>query len=389
MLGIERDAEMIRVLFALGSFGGGGAERQTLTWLRHLDRNRFDPALYLISRSGPLETLLPDDVTVIAFEDRHSRRQMYFPGRVRRQQARDLARVATELRVDVLVTVTLHMTMLVARPRHARPWLAVEMADPRRDFFDQVQRFRIIKRRQLAAAYRTAVPLAVSEGVKEGMTAFYGTPSDRINVVPNCVDLDDVDRWTSEPNPNLPEDRYHVVTVGRLQPQKGHRFLLEAVSQLVADGRLSRLHLHLLGEGVLREELEAFVREKELTNHVTFAGYVANPLAYLRRCDLFCLPSIYEGMPLALLEAMACGVPAIASDCESGPRELLLDGKLGTLVPVGEPQPLANAILEAARNPADAVSRALAARRHVEEHYAASAVVKRLERLLEAAVQPS
>ena len=379
---------MIRVLFVLGSFGGGGAERQTLTWLRHLDRGRFVPALYLISRVGPLATLPPDDVTVSAYEDRHSPPRVYIPGQIQRQQARDLARVADEWKADVIVTVALHMTLLgAAMPRRSGAWLAIEMADPRRDFFDQVQRFRIAKRRRLAAAYRTAVPVAVSEGVKEGMVAFYRTPAGRIAVLPNCIDLEDVDRRASEPGPDLPRDQFHVVSVGRLQPQKGHRHLLEAASQLVADRGMSRLQLHLLGKGVLQEELEALVRERELTNHVTFAGFVANPLAYLRRCNLFCLPSIYEGLPLALLEAMACGVPAVACDCESGPRELLLGGQLGKLVPVADPQQLTDAIFDVAQNPADAASRALAARRHVEEQYSAVNVVRRLEDLLEAAVR--
>lgn len=378
---------MIRVLFVLGSLGGGGAERQTLTWLRHLDRDRFDPTLYLISRNGELKSLIPDNLTVTAYEDRHSQPRLYFPGRIQRQQARDLARVAAERNADALVTVALHMTLLgAAMSRRPHAWLAVEMADPRRDFLDQVRRFRVTKRRRLSGAYRTAMPVAVSEGVKEGMTAFYDTPYDRIAVVPNCVDLDDVDRRAAEPGPELSQDQFHIVTVGRLQPQKGHRDLLEAISQVVKERGLSRVHLHLLGQGPLREELEAIVREKNLTDHVTFAGFVANPVAYVRRCNLFCLPSIYEGLPLALLEAMACGVPALACDCESGPRELLLNGKLGRLVPVGEPNRLADAILEIAQNPSDAASRALAARRHVEEHYSAIAVVKRLERLLEVAV---
>ena len=122
--------------------------------------------------------------------------------------------------------------------------------------------------------------------------------------------------------------------------------------------------------------------------HVAFAGHRANPFAYLRRCDLFCLPSLNEGMPGALLEAMACGVPVVAADCPSGPREVLTGGAFGRLVPVADPDALADAIEAVARDPATARATAAAARRHVEEEYSIPVGMARWERLLEWAARP-
>ncbi len=376
----------LRVLFALGSLGGGGAERQALVWLKHLDRARFKPTLYLVARRGELLAGLPGDVPVLAYEDRHTPPRLYLPGRIYRRQVRDLAAVLREQQIDLLVTVTLHMTLLAAGMRRRPPrWLAVEMADPRRDFADQVTRFRFWKRRRLAAAYRVATPVAVSAGVKQGLIEFYGTPADRVVVLPNFLDLAEVDRRAAEPGPALPPDRFHVVTVGRLQPQKGHVHLLDAFPRLIARPLPRRPHLHLLGQGPLRNDLEQNVLALRLTEHVTFAGFVANPLAYLRRCDLFCLPSLYEGMPVALLEAMACEVPVVATDCPSGPREVLADGKFGRLVPVGDPAALADAIESIAMTPDAARSTASAARRRVEDTYSAPPGMQQLEQLLSGA----
>jgi glycosyltransferase involved in cell wall biosynthesis len=135
--------------------------------------------------------------------------------------------------------------------------------------------------------------------------------------------------------------------------------------------------------------LEQQVRHSGLTEHVTFTGFVANPLAYVRQCNLFCLPSLYEGMPVALLEAMACGVPVVATDCPSGPREVLAGGEFGRLVPVGDPAALAAAIEQVLRDPTGSRVMTSAARRRVEEEYSAPIGIRRLERLLEAAAPPA
>jgi len=373
----------LRVLFVLGSLGGGGAERQAIVWLRHLDRVRFEPTLYLVARRGELLADVPADVPIVAYEERCAAPRVYVPGGVYRRQVRDLEGVIVEQGIDIVVTVTLHMTLLAAGlNRRPAKRLAVEMADPRRDFADQVTRFRWLKRRRLAAAYEVATPVAVSEGVKEGIVDFYGTRANRVVVLPNFIDLDEIDRRAAEPGPELPADRFHVVTVGRLQPQKGQSYLLDAFARVVAKEWPRRPHLHLLGQGPLREELGRKVRDLGLAGHVTFAGFVANPLAYVKGCDLFCLPSLYEGMPVALLEAIACGVPVVATDCPSGPREVLAGGEFGRLVPAADPEALAAGIERVLRDPGAARETALLARRRVEQEYSAAIGMKRLEQLL-------
>ncbi|MDZ4685809.1 MAG: glycosyltransferase, partial [Planctomycetaceae bacterium] len=155
----------------------------------------------------------------------------------------------------------------------------------------------------------------------------------------------------------------------------------EALDELVhVRGRDVRLTI--VGRGPLEAELRSLVLMRQLSEHVRFAGYVPNPSGLVAAADLFVLPSLYEGMPNALVEAVASGTPAIAADCPTGPREVLDDGRNGTLVPPGDARVLADAIDAFIADPAPFRARTAAAREFVLQRYDASASVRRLEEVL-------
>jgi glycosyltransferase involved in cell wall biosynthesis len=111
------------------------------------------------------------------------------------------------------------------------------------------------------------------------------------------------------------------------------------------------VRLLILGEGPLRAELETEIRRRGLTGDVRLEGFVDNPFAYMRRARLFVLSSLWEGLPGVLIQAMACGTPVVSTDCPSGPREILEDGRLGPLVPTADSAALADAILDTLEHP--------------------------------------
>ena len=100
----------------------------------------------------------------------------------------------------------------------------------------------------------------------------------------------------------------------------------------------------MLGEGRLRPKLLSLARELGVAEQVDFPGFRENPYAFLARADLFVLSSRNEALPTVLIEAMACGCPVVSTDCPYGPREILEDGRLGPLVPVGDADALAEAM---------------------------------------------
>jgi glycosyltransferase involved in cell wall biosynthesis len=303
-------------------------------------------------------------------------------------QVRDLATVLDEEKIDVLCSVTFLLSLVAAGSvrRRATPWLAVEMADPRLDFANQTTRFRRLKKWLLARAYRTADRvIAVSNGVREGVVSFYQVPVEQLAVVPNFLDLARLDELAKASTPPLADEMFHIVTAGRLDHQKGHIYLLRAIDRLVHDHGQQNVRLHLLGEGPLERELRRFVQEKQLVDQIRFAGFVANPMPLISQCHLFCLPSLYEGLPLALLEAMACRTPVLATDCPSGPREVLVDGKYGRLVPPRDAGQLAQAMLEIMDDYPRWRTATEEARTHVERCYSADAVIGTLGSLIEEA----
>lgn len=133
-----------------------------------------------------------------------------------------------------------------------------------------------------------------------------------------------------------------LITVGRLTEAKDHENLLRAF-QLVT--RSTPARLIILGDGELREAMESLVERLGLTGSVVMPGFVKNPHAWLKKSRVFILSSKWEGLPSALIEAMASGTPVISTDCPSGPAEILEGGKWGRLVPVGNAEAMAKAIL--------------------------------------------
>jgi GalNAc-alpha-(1->4)-GalNAc-alpha-(1->3)-diNAcBac-PP-undecaprenol alpha-1,4-N-acetyl-D-galactosaminyltransferase len=146
------------------------------------------------------------------------------------------------------------------------------------------------------------------------------------SVMPNPIAIPE-----SEPiESRLYTDDRHLLAVGKLIPQKGFDLLIKAFAQ-ISNGH-PEWTLTILGDGEMREELEALIVAFGLDERIYMPGTVKNVAAYLRKADLFALPSRFEGFPVTLCDAMACGVPVIAADCLSGPREIIHNGTDGMLV---------------------------------------------------------
>lgn len=134
-----------------------------------------------------------------------------------------------------------------------------------------------------------------------------------------------------------------IISVGRLAKEKDFKTLILAYQNAK---KLKYCRLIILGEGPERKNLQATIHRLGLQNDIDLPGFVENPFAWISKSDLFVLSSLYEGLPTVLIEAMACGTPVISTDCISGPAEILENGKFGDLVPVGNADALAAAIVK-------------------------------------------
>jgi glycosyltransferase involved in cell wall biosynthesis len=174
---------------------------------------------------------------------------------------------------------------------------------------------------------------------------------DRIKVVPSPVVSATLTQWAAEPvgHPWFAPDGLPVILgVGELCARKDFGTLIKAFAK-VRQQRSSRLVI--LGEGRQQERLTNLVHNLGLESDVLFPGFVINPYAYMSKAAVFVLSSRCEGAPVVLMEALAVGVPVVSTDCPSGPREILQNGLLGPLVPVGDVDAMAQAIISTLDNP--------------------------------------
>ncbi|MBK8174911.1 MAG: glycosyltransferase [Rhodospirillales bacterium] len=198
---------------------------------------------------------------------------------------------------------------------------------------------------------RADAVIAPSQGVADDVRAITGLPAERIAVVYNPVFRPEVLALADEPidHPWLVAGNEPVVLgAGKFKPQKDFGTLLSAFARVRA-ARPARLII--LGDGRERAGLEMMARDLGIAADVDFPGQVQNPYAFYRRASVFVLSSVWEGLPNALIEAMACGCPVVSTNCPSGPAEILDCGRYGALVPTGAVDQMANAILATLARP--------------------------------------
>ena len=194
--------------------------------------------------------------------------------------------------------------------------------------------------------------VACSQSVANELTHYIGLPREYIYTIYPPIALD-LFHLAEEPveHPWFVDKQLPVVLgVGRLTPEKNFETLIKAFA-LVRQSRPARLVI--LGEGKERPRLEALVRQLKLENDVSMPGFEPNPFKFMSRASVFVLSSRFEGFGMVIAEALACGCPVVSTDCLSGPSEILENGKWGKLVPVGDVETLAEAILETIENPPD------------------------------------
>jgi glycosyltransferase involved in cell wall biosynthesis len=232
-------------------------------------------------------------------------------------------------------------------------------ARPVKRFFEGVERF---------IASRVDRVISVSENDRQFGVEHRIFPSARTSSIPNGIEVNGLAPGRTP----FGSEEIRVVTVARLVPQKGLPILLEAARRVRESH--PQVHFTVLGEGPDRAALEARARQMGVADGVSFLGTVADVAVKLLDYDLFVLPSLWEGMPISLLEAMVAGRPVIATEV-SGSAELILEGETGRLVPPGDANALAGAILELVADPQEAVAMAARGRDRVRRDFSIDRMV--------------
>lgn len=192
--------------------------------------------------------------------------------------------------------------------------------------------------------------ITVSDGIRSEFLRLVPSMVDRTVRVYNPI----IDR-REEPaedlkalHPWLDQGVPFILAVGRLSREKNFSFLIDSVATLLVQ---ENLRLIILGEGDERPALEQKLRERNLEKHVSLPGFVSNVRTFMERAEVLALCSLFEGLPTVIVEALACGTQVVATDCVTGPKEILDGGRFGELVPEDDPVQFCEALQRALEKP--------------------------------------
>lgn len=365
-----------RIALFLPNLGAGGAERVVVQLANEFANRGIEVDLVVGTATGPLRAHIAPRVKLVDLGARRTWRSLFGLIRYVREN-RPKAMLSTLPHANIVAGIALWVARVPVR------WVLREAN------LMSVQRARargirsILSVRASVFAYRyAAAVVALAEEMAADLQQEYGVPATKIAIIYNPVDILDLRARAAVgvAHPWLAANRPMpvIVSVGRLEPQKDYPTLLRAFAKVSA---VRPVRLIILGEGSQRDDLLALARELSIADRVDLHGYVQNPSPFVVSCDAFVMSSVYEGMPNALIEALALGATIVSTDCRSGPKEVLDYGRHGRLVPVSDVDALSREIHAALNHPVD---RDNATRnRWVEERFSLAAIVTKYRQVLD------
>jgi glycosyltransferase involved in cell wall biosynthesis len=366
----------IRVLYVIGSLNVGGSERHILHLVNGLDRARFEPMICCLYQTGPLYPVAQaHGVPCCCLHMRRRGNSLLTVWHLARGAAR-LVRLMRQEQVTI-VDAYLFLSYTLAIPC---AWLAgvpVRIAQPRNL---RTVKPPLVGRRLLERLVNRLVTRVVAnaQAVAQDTMEDEGVPVHRMAVIYNGVAIPEESPGEGVRPPGWPAAKRIILCVANLRHGKGHHDLLAAATQVLP--RFPDVALVLVGEGALRAALEARVAHAGLRDRVHFLGQREDVPALLAAAKLFVLPSHEEGFPNALLEAMAHGLPVVATRV-GGVPEAVVHGETGLLVPPQDPAALAEALGALLRDPDLAQKMGRAGRERAASQFTLDRMVRETEAL--------
>ena len=366
-----------RVFFLLDSFMLGGTETQAVELARRLDPARYQVTIGCLRKEGPLlEKLAETPISVVQIDLGKGIDSVSGLAGVLR-----LARYLRKERFEILHAHDLWSNMAgVAAGTLARvPVKVTSQRDLSHDAWYgsyKRQALRFLQR-------RSSMVLTNASAIRDGLVAKEGIPQDKTCVIYNGVDLE---RFAKAGNhratlfPGGGETKLIVMVGNMISEVKGHRLLISAAAELVKRHPTKKIRFVLVGEGPKRPEFEAQVSGLGLRDHFLFLGRRTDVPEILASCDIAVLPSLAEGLPNAVLEYLAAGLPVVASAL-GGNLEVIQDGVSGLLVRPQDPPALVEALSRLVDDPEFAAALGLAARAHVARNFSFESLVSQVDQL--------
>jgi len=362
----------IKVLQLVEGFNFGGAETKLLELVKHMDKERFETTVISLGLGNEIEELFKQlDCRVMTFQ---RKRQFDF------KLLRRVTNFIREEKIDIVMTTLFYADVLGAlagRKGGAKGVFSWEtISSPKWLVPHRFWSYRYAIRK----ADRV---ISVSNATAEWLVQKRKVSPDKVIIIPYGVNLQKFNpqkKSVSRADIGVAETDLVIGQVSRLNEQKGHTYLIDAAPAIVKAA--PNVKFVLVGDGPLRGQIEEKIKAKKLQDHFILLGFRQDVPELLPLFDVFALPSLYEGLPNVVLEAMACGLPVVATPVD-GTKEAVVDKDTGFLVPVADIEALAQRLLEILLNSSLKSELGEAGRKRVEANFSLQGQVKKFEDLYE------
>lgn len=336
------EKELKKILFVIPTLSGGGSERVMVHLIRNIDRSKFNPCLVLFEKKGQYLEDLPSNIQI--FELKKGGYKYGFQWLILFK----LRKLIEKQKPDIILSFMWYTNLIALIARSLSKSKCRIAVSERYGLLISHEGWLIeLLRRQVIRFFYPKANLIIVNAKEMGiqLRKMLNISENKIAVIYNPVDLKKINQLCIKDAHHLwYKEQIPIITaVGRLTLQKGFTYLLKAVRILLLSEGI-QCRLVILGRGPEQERLEKLAVELGINTNVEFFGFQTNPYKYLARSTVFVLSSLYEGFPNVLLEAMALGIPSVATRCPTGPDEIITEGVDGILVPSADEKAIADAI---------------------------------------------
>lgn len=364
-----------KIAIFLSNLNGGGAERAMVILANEFAKLKYQVHLVLFDKKGVYLNEVDEAVEIITLNI--NRMRMAIPA---------LAKYLKKEQPDALLSCLTHTNSIAILTKiffYSKIHLVISersTISQRSMYVNGITNTILFKLPKFLYKKANAI-CTVSQGAATDLAKYINLPRERITTIYNPFQLENIKKLSNEElkHPWFNEEKKTkkmILAVGRLAEVKNHSLLLRAFAILK---QKTAVRLLILGEGELRKDLEALTTELRLCeDDIQMPGFVQNPYPYMAKCDVFVLTSLYEGLPGVLIQAMVCGAPIVSTDCPSGPREILEDGKWGRLVVNDSIPDLVNALYEVLSAPKDLLPNVMLRANDFEAFHSVKAYLKLL-----------
>jgi len=331
-----------KIVFFIADLSGGGAERVLVNVLKGIDRNHFVPILFLFKKYGVLLSSLPEDIEIYSQKELKGK---FWHGFQWLNLLIQFVRHLKKIKPVVVFSFMWYPNAVAIAAKILGRLHCKVIVSERTSTFIYSSRLENFLRNFIIKFLYPRANLIISPSRKIAQDIILQTvPESKVRVIHNPVDISEISMHAKE---EIEHQWYRkkesiVIAIGRLGNEKGFDYLIKAIALLAGEG--IQCKLIILGEGKEKENLLRLVEKLGLNDRVSFEGFQENPYKYLARSTVFVLSSLYEGFPNVLLEAMALGIPSVATRCPTGPDEIITEGVDGILVPPADEKAIADAI---------------------------------------------